>query len=64
MGRLMRAVVDYLKHALECRTLAERMTQPDDKRVLEEIAKAWEKIAALRQQDLVDTKKPAQTGFR
>jgi hypothetical protein len=52
----MRAVVDYIKHAIECRTLAERTTQPDDKRVFEEIAKAWEKIAALRQQDLLDAK--------
>jgi hypothetical protein len=41
---------------MECRTLAELMTQPDDKRVLEEIAKAWEKIAALRQRDLIDAK--------
>jgi hypothetical protein len=52
----MRAVADYLKHAMECRTLAERMTQPDDKLVLEEIAKAWEKIATLRQKDLIDAK--------
>ena len=52
----MRAAADYLKHAMECRALAERMTQPDDKNVLEEIAKAWEKIAVLRQQDLLDAK--------
>jgi hypothetical protein len=52
----MRAVTDYLKHALECRTLAERIRQPDDKRILEEMAEAWEKMAALRQQDLFDAK--------
>ena len=52
----MRAVADYIKHAIECRTLAERMTQSDDKRILEELAQAWEKIAALRQQDLLDAK--------
>jgi hypothetical protein len=50
----MLAVVDYLKHALDCRTLAERMTQPDDKSILKEIAKTWEKIAAFRQRDLRD----------
>jgi hypothetical protein len=52
----MRAVADYIKHAMDCRTLAERMTQPDDKRLLEGLAQAWEKVAALRQQDLVDAK--------
>jgi hypothetical protein len=43
----MRAVADYIKHAMDCRTLAERTTQPDDKRLLEELAQAWEKVAAL-----------------
>jgi hypothetical protein len=52
----MRAVADYLRHAMECRTLAERITRSDDKRVLEELAQAWEKIAMLRQQDLLDAK--------
>jgi hypothetical protein len=52
----MRAVIDYIKHAMECRSLAERMTQPDDKRVLQELAQAWEKIAILRQRDLLDAK--------
>jgi hypothetical protein len=41
---------------VECRTLAERIRQPDDKRILEEMAEAWEKMAALRQQDLLDAK--------
>jgi hypothetical protein len=52
----MRAVIDYIKHAMECRALAERMTQQDDKRALEELAQAWEKIAILRQRDLLDAK--------
>jgi hypothetical protein len=32
------------------------MTQPDDKIILEEMAGAWEKMAALRQHDLIDAK--------
>ena len=52
----MRAIAEYLQHAIDCRTLAERMTQPQDKKILEELAKAWEKIAALREQDLIDAK--------
>jgi hypothetical protein len=52
----MRATVEYLQHAIACRTLAERMMLPQDKKTLEELAKAWEKIAALREQDLIDAK--------
>jgi len=52
----MRVIAEYLQHAIDCRTLAERMTQPQDKKILEELAKAWEKVAALREQDLIDAK--------
>ena len=52
----MRVIAEYLQHAIDCRTLAERMTQPQDKKILEEIAGAWEKIAALRERDLIDAK--------
>ena len=52
----MRAVAEYIQHAIDCRILAERMTQPQDKKLLEELAKAWERIAALRERDLIDTK--------
>ena len=52
----MRATAEYLHHAIACRTLAERMAQPQDKKILEEIAGAWEKIAALRERDLIDAK--------
>jgi hypothetical protein len=52
----MRAIAEYLQHAIDRRTLAERMTQPQDKKILEELAKAWEKVAALREQDLIDAK--------
>jgi hypothetical protein len=52
----MRAMADYLQHAIECRRLAEGIAQPQDKKILEEIADAWEKIAALREKDLIDAK--------
>ena len=52
----MRAIAEYLQHAIDCRTLAERMTQPQDRKILEELARAWEKVAALREQDLIDAK--------
>jgi hypothetical protein len=30
------------------------MTAPQDKKILEELAEAWEKIAALRERDFPD----------
>ena len=45
----MRKLEEYKKHAKDCRALAARtMTRPEDKVTLEEIAKAWEKVATLR----------------
>jgi hypothetical protein len=48
----MRRVEEYKQHAKDCRTLAAQITQPGDKMALEEIAKAWDKVAALRERDL------------
>ena len=49
----MRKVEEYQRHAKHCRALAARTTtRPEDKVTLEEIAKAWEKVAALREHDL------------
>ena len=48
----MRRVTEYKQYAKDCRTLAAQITQPEDKMALEEIAKAWEKVAALREYDV------------
>jgi len=48
----MRKVDDYKKNAKACRALAARMTQTGDKVILEEIAKAWDKIAFVRKRHL------------
>ena len=48
----MRKLEEYEKHAKDCRALAAEVTRPEDKLTLEEIAKAWEKVAALREHDL------------
>jgi len=52
----MRALAEYIQHATVRRILAERMMQPQDKKFLEELAKAWERIAAFRERDLIDAK--------
>ena len=48
----MRTTAEYLQHAIACRELADRTAHRRDKKVLEELAQAWQKIAALREQDL------------
>jgi hypothetical protein len=49
----MRKIEEYQQHAKHCRALAARTTtRPEDKVTLEEIAKAWEKVAGLREGDL------------
>jgi hypothetical protein len=48
----MRKLEEYKQNAKQCRALAALVTRPEDKVALEEIAKAWEKVAALRARDL------------
>ena len=52
----MRKVVEYKQHAKDRRALAAWAAQPGDKTILEEMATAWDKIAALREQDLEHAK--------
>ena len=48
----MRKLEEYKQNAKQCRALATLVTRPEDKVTLEEIAKACEKVAALRARDL------------
>ena len=52
----MRRVVEYKQYAKDFRALAAGTAQLDDKTILEEIATARDKIAALREQDLEHAK--------
>jgi hypothetical protein len=51
-GKATRVLAEYLKHAEECRRLAESMAAPADKRLLQELARTWERLAAARQNDI------------
>jgi hypothetical protein len=48
----MGKVDDYKERAKACRELAAQTIQIDDKVILEEIARAWDKVAVLREWDL------------
>jgi hypothetical protein len=48
----MRAIDEYKRHANECRKLAAGMTRIEDKMILEDLARAWENVAKLRERDL------------
>ena len=45
----MRKVEEYKQNTKHCRALASLVTRPEAKITLEEIAKVWEKVAALRE---------------
>jgi hypothetical protein len=50
----MRKIEEYKQNAKHCRAFAARATRPEDKATLEELAKAWERVAALHERDLDD----------
>jgi hypothetical protein len=47
----MRTVSEYKIHADKCRELANLVTAPTEKRILEEMGQSWEKLAELRKRD-------------
>jgi hypothetical protein len=49
----MRTVAEYRSFAVECRKLAAVLNKPEDKRAMEVMAAAWEKIASERERALV-----------
>ena len=50
----MRKVEEYKQNAKHCRALAAWTSRPEDKATLEELAKAWEEVAARHMRDLND----------
>jgi hypothetical protein len=48
----MKTVAEYRKFAEECRDLASKLRTPDDKRALELMATAWDKVANEREAKL------------
>ena len=51
----MRAIVEYLRHAIQCRTLPGRMTQPQDNKTVkpDELARAVLRLAMEGERDPV-----------
>jgi hypothetical protein len=47
-----RTVAEFRKHAEECRELAKKLTREDDKKAMELMANAWEKVANDREREL------------
>jgi alkanesulfonate monooxygenase SsuD/methylene tetrahydromethanopterin reductase-like flavin-dependent oxidoreductase (luciferase family) len=47
----MRKADEYKQNAKHCRALAALMTRPEDRVTLEEVAEAWERVAALAERD-------------
>jgi hypothetical protein len=45
----MKTVAEYRQYAEQCRKLAAGMSTAEDKKAIEEMAAAWEKVAAQRE---------------
>jgi hypothetical protein len=55
----MKTVAEYRKFADDCRQLAAKLTNPDDRRAVLLMATAWDKVANERETQLRDTAEPA-----
>jgi len=51
-------VEEYSKHAEECRKLADLTAKPEDKRVFEDLAQTWKRLADLRKHEVELETKP------
>lgn len=49
---VMHTVDQYRKPARERREIAKRVDQSEDRRTLEQLSKAWETLASLRERDM------------
>ena len=54
---IMQRILEYHRHAEECRKLAELLINPRHKQTLQEMAAAWDLLAVERKREL-DEKKP------
>jgi hypothetical protein len=48
----MERVIDYRRHAEECRSMAGRARSPDEKQMLLNMAESWESLAKDRERTL------------
>jgi hypothetical protein len=50
----MQFVLEYERHAAECREMAADATNPRNKKQLEDMAEVWERLAAQRRRGIVE----------
>lgn len=48
----MKTVVEYRKHAEECRTLAKRARSPEEREMILQMAATWEDLAHARERKI------------
>ena len=49
----MEKVIDFRRHAAECRELAQRSRTSEERKMLEGMAESWESLAAARERALL-----------
>jgi hypothetical protein len=56
----MLSATDCRNNARQCREMAARMKRPDDRKAMELLAVAWDKVAAEAERGLKAKKEPAE----
>ena len=51
----MKKVLQYERHAAECRRIADEMKNPQNKKQLQDMAEVWERLAAQRRKGIIET---------
>ena len=54
VGAIMKLVLEYERHAAECREIAGETTNPRFKKQLEYMAEVWERLAAQRRRGIIE----------
>jgi len=50
----MQKVLEYERHAAECRQMAAATKNPQNKKQLQDMAEAWERLAAERRRGIIE----------
>jgi hypothetical protein len=54
VGTAMEKILEYERHAAECRQIASETTNPRYKKQLEDMAEVWERLAAERRHGIIE----------
>jgi hypothetical protein len=64
LGTTMQIVLQYERHAAECRQIAAETKNSRYKKQLEDMAEVWERLAAARRQGIIENERDSGQDFQ